>query len=213
MRKNKCLILAIVIITAAILSSCSVPQKTATSITTVTTTAEGEMVTAPETQVLEETVEPTATPTEKPTTIPSPTPSPTTSPTPTATHTPLPTPTHTPVPVSIPKNSSVTGERMPKGTPLETWKGIPIPDGAITGQEKKTDWGERYYAFTIQSDIEALQEILTQSLAAANWVSTEGGKGEEIAYAFFTKGKKILRFEFIIEDEDDNLLLVKIFKR
>lgn len=215
MRKQHFLTLAIVIFAAVILSSCSFHQKPAASLATVTATPIEENTAAASeavTEELEPTIvkpEPTATPTTKPTVLPSPT----ITPIPTITNTPLPTTTNTPLPVILPEKSSITGERMPKGEPQDAWRGIPIPEEAITGQEKKTSWGERYYVFTIQSDVAALQELLTQSLIPLGWTSTEGGKGEEVALAFFTKGGKLLRFEFFIEDEDEDLLLVKIFKR
>lgn len=215
MKNQHFLTLAIVIIAAVIFSSCSFRQKPAASLTTVTATpAEETTATASEaeSEEVEATTvkpEPTATSTTKPTAVPSPT----ATPTPAITNTPLPTPTNTPLPVSLPGQSSITGERLPKGEPQDVWRGIPIPEGAITGQAKKTNWGERYYVFTIQSDVEALQELFTQSLIPLGWTSTEGGKGEEVAFAFFTKSGKLLRFEFILEDEDQDLLLVKIFKR
>lgn len=215
MKNQHFLTLAIVIIAAVIFSSCSFRQKPAASLTTVTatpveeTTATASEVESEEVEATTVIPEPTATSTTKPTTVPSPTATPTSA----VTNTPLPTPTSTPLPVSLPGKSSITGEPLPKGEPQDAWRGIPIPEGAITGQAKKTNWGERYYVFTIQSDVEALQELFTQSLIPLGWTSTEGGKGEEVAFAFFTKGGKLLRFEFILEDEDQDLLLVKIFKR
>jgi hypothetical protein len=154
-------------------------------------------------------VETTPTPIDTPTS--EPTAAPTSTPVPAMTETPLPAPTNTPLPVSLPEKSSITGETLPKDAPVDSWNSIPIPEGAITGQQKKNELGERYYIFSIRSNVDSLLEYYFQALSNKDWVATEGGRGEERAVAFFTKQDKFLRLEFIIEG-DQNLLLVRIFK-
>ncbi len=198
--------LAIVLLCTVILSSCSMPKKKSPT-ATASTAAQVETAAASTKAALN--VEATPTPIDTPTA--EPTAAPTSTPVPAMTETPPPAPTTTPQSVSLPEKSSITGETLPKDAPVDEWNSIPIPPGAITGQQKKNELGERYYIFAIQSEVDTLMEFYFQSLSDKDWMATEGGRGEERAVAFFTKQDKFLRIEFIIEGKQ-NLVLVRIFK-
>jgi hypothetical protein len=201
------LTLVIVLLCAVIFTSCSLPTKKSPA-ATASPAAQVETAAASTKAALivEVTSTPIASPTSEPTAVP------TSTPTPENTATPLPSPTNTPPSVSLPKKSSITGETLPTEAPVDSWNSIPIAPGAITGQQKKNELGERYYIFTIQSNATTMQDYYLQALAQADWTAIEGGMGDNRGYAIFTKKDKFLRLEFIIEEGDQNLILVRIFK-
>ncbi|MBN1537334.1 MAG: hypothetical protein JW908_11425 [Anaerolineales bacterium] len=207
--KDKFAVFTLVILLLVILisSSCSLPKKTTPTESSVTTPPEGETAATPTAgeAVIATTPTPTASSTKIPATQSA------ASPTPALTDTPLPTPTHISIAVSLPKKSSITGETIPSDNPVDTWISIPIPDGAITGQQKKNERG-RYYIYTIQTHMDTLLTYYSQALDERDWLPLEGSRADDLAVAFYTKKDKFLRLEIIIEDASQNLLLVRIFK-
>jgi hypothetical protein len=99
--------------------------------------------------------------------------------TPLPTQTPIPpTSTNTPVPPTatatrVPPTATPFSLRMPVGTPVSEWRGLPIMPGAIAGEE--TDTGA--YIFTINASLDDIQNFYELELRKLGWKKTSGGAG------------------------------------
>lgn len=75
---------------------------------------------------------------------------------------PTPTPIETPLPMSIATDAPLL--KLPTGTPVKEWNGIPIMSGALAG-----DGHNEKYTFTIAASVAEVQAYYEKELAALGW--------------------------------------------
>lgn len=132
--------------------------------------------------------------------------------TPSPTHTPIPpTSTNTPVPPTatetpVPPTPTPFSLRMPVGTPVSEWRGLPIMLGAIAGEELDTG----AYIFTINASFVDIQNYYDLELGKLGWKKIGGGEGVPgVNYiaSFELKGDGIILMLIMIDQQTTYVLL------
>jgi hypothetical protein len=79
----------------------------------------------------------------------------------------------TATPAAPPGTPAPGGEFQLSGTPLASWRGVPIMPGAIAGQEESET-----YRFTIAASVQEIQGYYQTELTSKGWQADKTGYGE-----------------------------------
>jgi hypothetical protein len=130
-----------------------------------------------------------------------------TIPPPSSTATPVPTSTFTStMTAGVP---SETSQAVPtptlEGEPVALWNGIPIMQGAITGEGD-----EEGYVFTIRASSQQVQDYYRLELAAQGWQSlSEEDEGSARVLVFIDTTSTILTVRILTKGDEALVLLTK----
>ncbi len=122
------------------------------------------------------------------------------------------TPTSKPTVGAEPKEPSalpdVGSDELPKGTPMASWKGIPVMPGAVAG----VDDGDTYL-FTTKASADEVRAYYEKELKKQGW--SEFGLGDDSTPSvllFFQKGDELITIGIVDSGDKSGLLQVVLVK-
>lgn len=128
--------------------------------------------------------------------------------TPTLSPTLIASPVSTDTPLPSPTALTLPSPPLPQNTPLPSWNGIPVMEGALAGEE-----GLDYYAFLFPTGSEAIEEIkmyYAQAMADIGWTLLAVAYNDEFpAVLIFEKGGAITSIA-IVPGNPTQVMIVKV---
>jgi hypothetical protein len=95
---------------------------------------------------------------------------------------------------------------LPSGTPLATWRGIPIMPGALAGEDN-----EYQYQYTLMEEILPVLNYYKAELKKLGWIFDQSGTGYQgEPLLTFKKGTRVLGVSVVLLSPKDKLLFVTL---